>query len=84
MTGILEWIVNEASRGLDEGDVREALTAIKWKVKDALRAAPRSPSALADSFPEVNLSNYTDDDVSALNNWGFEVVDAPRRGAEPQ
>lgn len=87
MTGILEWIVNEASRGLDEGDVREALTAIKWKVKDTLRTAPGPSSppswaALADSFPEVNLSNYTDDDVSALNNWGFEVVDA-LRAAEP-
>lgn len=147
MTGILEWIVNEASRGLDEGDTREALTTIKWKVKDAIGAAPTeisdadlgdlskhamncgwygdignagctcslklrvalkteremhrawrkraeeaeaaiaaqkaSRAALADSFPEVNLSNYTDDDVSALNSWGFEVVDA-LRAAEPQ
>lgn len=36
MKDILEWIVNEASRGLDEGDTREALIAIKWKAKDAL------------------------------------------------
>lgn len=40
MKDLLEWIVNEASRGLDEGDTREALTTIKWKVKDALAAAP--------------------------------------------
>lgn len=96
MTGILEWIVNEASRGLDEGDVREALTTIKWRLKDALRAGTLGDrmidgsyqrelkahaAALADSFPEANLSNYTDDDVSALNSWGFEVVDALRAAA---
>lgn len=93
MKDLLEYIGNEAARGLDEGDTREALTTIKWKVKDALRAGTlgdrmidggyqrelkASAAALADSFPEINLSNYTDDDVSALNNWGFEVVDALR------
>lgn len=31
---LLNWIENEASRGLTEGDAREALTAIKWKIKD--------------------------------------------------
>ncbi|MGY3359792.1 hypothetical protein ACVWZK_006455 [Bradyrhizobium sp. GM0.4] len=31
---LLNWIENEASRGLSEGDAREALTAIKWKIKD--------------------------------------------------
>lgn len=31
---LLSWIENEASRGLTEGDAREALTAIKWKIKD--------------------------------------------------
>lgn len=34
---LLDWIVNEASRGLDEGDSRDALNAIKWKIKDAGR-----------------------------------------------
>lgn len=97
MKDLLEYIANEAARGLDEGDTREALTTIKWKVKDALRAGTLGDrmiddsyqrelkaraAALADGFPEVNLSNYTDDDVSALNNWGFEVVDA-LRAAEP-
>lgn len=34
---LLNWIENEASRGLTEGDAREALTAIKWKIKDGCK-----------------------------------------------
>lgn len=33
---LLEWVANEAARGLDEGDCRDALTAIKWKIKDTI------------------------------------------------
>lgn len=31
---LLIWIENEAARGLADGDARDALTAIKWKIKD--------------------------------------------------
>lgn len=29
---------------------------------------------ILDRFPEINPSNYNDEDVCALNNWGVEVV----------
>jgi hypothetical protein len=35
MNDLLNWIESEASRGLAEGDTVAALTAIKWKIKDA-------------------------------------------------
>lgn len=31
---LIEWIEAEASRGMAEGDTRDALNAIKWKIKD--------------------------------------------------
>jgi hypothetical protein len=34
MDDFLNWIENEAARGLSEGDTVAALTAIKWKIKD--------------------------------------------------
>ena len=34
--------------------------------------------ALVDSFPEANISNYGDDEVVALNDWGCQMVDATR------
>ena len=32
------------------------------------------PDDILDRFPKINPSNYGHDDVSALNNWGVEVV----------
>lgn len=29
---------------------------------------------LIDAFPELNMGNYSDDDVKALNDWGIEVA----------
>lgn len=43
MNDLLNWIENEAARGLSEGDTIAALTAIKWKIKDsAVRTEPQS------------------------------------------
>lgn len=32
------------------------------------------PVEIIDRFPEINMGNYTDDNVYELNNWGIEVV----------
>lgn len=32
------------------------------------------PRELLDRFPEINLANYGQDEVDALNAWGIEVV----------
>jgi len=45
-------------------------------------AAPTAAKALADTFPEINLSNYTHEDVERLNDWGIQAYDALRRGAK--
>jgi hypothetical protein len=34
------------------------------------------PRELIDRFPEINMANYNDDDVGALNAWGIEIVAA--------
>lgn len=34
------------------------------------------PMELIDRFPEINPSNYNEDDVTALNTWGIEVFRA--------
>ena len=37
-------------------------------------------------FPELNMSNFTDDDVADLNGWGIEVVtaiDAAEQAPQP-
>ena len=39
-------------------------------------------SRLADEFPEINPSNYNDDDVCALNAWGIRAFDALNRIAK--
>ena len=39
-------------------------------------------SNLADEFPKINICNYNEDDVAALNTWGIKAVDA-LRAAEP-
>ena len=36
------------------------------------------PADLIDKFPEINMSNYDEDDVSVLNQWGIEVVTLPK------
>ena len=38
-------------------------------------------------FPELNMSNFTDDDVADLNGWGIEVVtaiDAAEQAPQPE
>ncbi|MFA9439448.1 hypothetical protein ACDA63_07405 [Uliginosibacterium sp. sgz301328] len=54
-----------------------------YAVKYRDRAAPAPvvpeewllvPTALLDRFPELNLCNYTSDDVDELNAWGIEVM----------
>lgn len=34
--------------------------------------------ALIARFPEINLCDYSEDDVAALNQWGTEAADAIR------
>lgn len=51
--------------------VAEAMAPAKW-----LRVAPANLKQLADSFPELNLSNYGAEDVDNLHNWALEVVQA--------
>lgn len=34
------------------------------------------PFDLLDSFPEINLGNYGDEEVRNLNNWGIELVNS--------
>ena len=36
------------------------------------------PRELIDRFPELNPSNYNEDDVAALNAWGIEVFAAAK------
>ena len=31
---------------------------------------------IADRWPELNLSNYDNDDVASLNAWGLEICNA--------
>ena len=38
--------------------------------------APSNLKQLADSFPELNLSNYGAEDVDELHSWALEVVQA--------
>lgn len=40
-------------------------------------------SDLIHEFPELNLSNYSDDDVRRLNQWGIDVVTQPVVESEP-
>lgn len=51
--------------------VAEAMAPAKW-----LRVAPSNLKQLADSFPELNPSNYGAEDVDKLHNWALEVVQA--------
>ena len=37
---------------------------------------PKRLVDLADDFPEINMTNYGEQEVSALNNWGMELVTA--------
>lgn len=41
------------------------------------------PREILDRFPELNMSNYSPDNVEVLNNWGIELVlaAAPKGGA---
>jgi len=32
------------------------------------------PIEIIDRFPEINMGNYSDDNVYELNNWGIEIV----------
>lgn len=37
---------------------------------------------IIDRFPEINPSNWGEDEVIALNNWGIEVVTTPYAAKE--
>ena len=54
-----------------------ALTAAAPKV-----AAPQAEAGevwqFLERFPEVNMANFNDDDVAALNQWGIEAYDRLR------
>jgi hypothetical protein len=58
MDDFLNWIENEAARGLSEGDTVAALTAIKWKIKDNpphAKTIGTEPQSSADSAPQVSI-----------------------------
>jgi hypothetical protein len=46
------------------------------KVKSAQDGYTLISTELIDKFPEINMSNYGQDEVDALNSWGIEVVTA--------
>jgi hypothetical protein len=35
---------------------------------------PAEIVAFINTFPELNMSNYSDDDIAELNVWGIELV----------
>ena len=59
-------------RELYLSNARAALSAIEAQ---GFRVVPAD---LIDKFPEINISNYDEDGVSALNQWGIEVVTLPK------
>lgn len=42
------------------------------------------PKEVLDRFPELNMSNYDENDVYALNSWGIELVTATPPSPESQ
>lgn len=51
--------------------------ALADHIADASKmVAPSNLKQLADSFPELNHSNYGAEDVDKLHNWALEVVQA--------
>lgn len=65
----------EAVQGVVSG-LTVTLTPAEASTLASLRAGTHVVVAveILDRFPEINPSNYNDEDVCALNNWGVEVV----------
>lgn len=63
-----EWA--EAIMGFNSGE-EELRKLLESKVPEGFELVK---SSLLSAFPEINLSNYGDDEVRAINQWGIDVV----------
>lgn len=70
-----------ASRNMDYfNQVQEERAKLRAMIEDAVRTEPKPaqiPAELVEkinAFPELNMSNYGDDEVTTLNEWGIELI----------
>ena len=62
---------NSAVKFCDERNTARIQLAAATKV-----AVPQALTDLVATFPEINMGNYGEQEVSALNNWGIEMATA--------